>query len=74
VRPVDLIFVHLVESGTVAMAAIVKPAEELITENAAFIADALKDANIPALMMALIHLTGDTGLLDGEIRPRDNHS
>jgi 4-hydroxyacetophenone monooxygenase len=53
------------------MIEIVKPAEQLVTEDAAFIAHALEDANIPSLILALIHLTGDTGLLDGDIRPSE---
>ena len=34
------------------------------------IAAALRHANVPTLMMSLIHLTGDASLLDGPIRPR----
>jgi 4-hydroxyacetophenone monooxygenase len=34
------------------------------------IAAALAEASIPTLMMSLIHLTGDTSLLDGAIRPQ----
>ena len=34
------------------------------------IAAALEHANVPALLVTLIHLTGDLGLLDGPIRPR----
>ncbi len=44
-------------------------AEAPITEDDAFIAEALESASIPTLMMALIHITGDPGLLDGPIRP-----
>lgn len=40
-----------------------------ITEDDAFVARALERASIPTLMMSLIHLTGDTSLLDGPIRP-----
>jgi 4-hydroxyacetophenone monooxygenase len=40
-----------------------------ITVNDATIAQALEDANTPSLMMALIHLTADTSLLEGDIRP-----
>jgi 4-hydroxyacetophenone monooxygenase len=47
---------------------IARPREEPITENDAFIARALEDANIPALMASIVHLTGDTSLLDGPIR------
>jgi 4-hydroxyacetophenone monooxygenase len=48
----------------------IKPADESITEDDAFIARALECANIPTLMMALVHLTGDTSILDGHIQPR----
>ena len=44
-------------------------AEAPITEDDDFIAAALESASIPTLMMALIHVTGDTSLLDGPIRP-----
>lgn len=47
----------------------IKPADERITEDDAFIAHALESANIPALMMSLVHL-GDISLLDGDIRPK----
>lgn len=30
---------------------------------------ALQEANIPSLMCALVHLTGDTSIVEGEIRP-----
>jgi len=33
------------------------------------IATALEDANVPSLMMAMVHLTGDTAILRGDIRP-----
>ena len=46
------------------------PAEEKITENDAFIAEALNSANVPTLMMAMVHVTGDMSLLDGPIKPR----
>ena len=40
-----------------------------ITEDDAFLARALERASIPTLMMSLVHLTGDTSLLDGPVRP-----
>lgn len=40
-----------------------------ITEDDEFIAAALRHANVPTLMMSLVHLTGDASLLDGPIRP-----
>lgn len=44
-------------------------APEPITESDAEIARALESANIPSLMAAIVHLTGDTGILRGRIRP-----
>jgi 4-hydroxyacetophenone monooxygenase len=41
-----------------------------ITADDAFIERALQDANTPSLMAAIIHLTGDTSLIDGPIRTR----
>ncbi|MDZ7782008.1 MAG: NAD(P)/FAD-dependent oxidoreductase [Halioglobus sp.] len=40
-----------------------------IPEDDALIARALEDASIPTLMMSMIHMSGDTSLLDGPIRP-----
>jgi 4-hydroxyacetophenone monooxygenase len=40
-----------------------------ITEDDETIRAALAEANIPALVPALVHLTGDPSILDGEIRP-----
>jgi 4-hydroxyacetophenone monooxygenase len=48
----------------------IRPVAEPITEDDAFLAEALECASIPALMMSLIHLTGDASLLRGPIRPR----
>src|SRR5579871_1156552 len=47
-----------------------KPAEQRITENDDFIAQALRSANVPTLMMSMVHVTGDMSLLDGPIKPR----
>ena len=47
-----------------------QPAEKPVTESDEFIARQLEDASIPTLMMSLIHLTGDTSLLRGAIRPK----
>ena len=47
-----------------------QPAEKPITESDEFIAQQLEGASIPTLMMSLIHLTGDTSLLRGAIRPK----
>ena len=43
---------------------------EPIVEDDETIRAALKDANIPALMVSLVHLTGDMGIVRGEICPR----
>ena len=40
-----------------------------IPDDDAQIARALEDASIPTLMMSIIHMTGDTSLLDGPVRP-----
>jgi 4-hydroxyacetophenone monooxygenase len=45
------------------------PADQVITEDDDFIARALEHASIPTLMMSMIHMSGDLGLLEGEIRP-----
>ncbi len=52
------------------MTADIKAAEIAITEDDVFLAKVLEDASIPTLMMAMVHLTGDTSLLDGPIRPK----
>lgn len=41
-----------------------------ITEDDSAIAAALESASIPTLMMSLIHITGDTSILEGPIRPK----
>src|SRR5688500_18144844 len=46
-----------------------RPADEPITESDAFITEALRHASIPTLMMSLVHVTGDTSLLRGSVRP-----
>ncbi len=40
-----------------------------ITEDDDAIASALESANIPTLMMALVHITGDASIIRGDIRP-----
>src|SRR5579863_3527409 len=47
-----------------------QPAEKKITQSDEFIAAQLEGASIPTLMMSLVHLTGDTSLLKGSIRPK----
>ena len=42
---------------------------EAITETDDVIETALLDANVPALMAALVHVSGDVGILDGVIHP-----
>ena len=44
-----------------------------ITDDDAAIAAALRDVSIPTLLVSLVHLTGDTGILDGELRPQGNY-
>ncbi len=46
------------------------PSPAPITEDDAFLERALERASIPTLMMSLVHITGDTGLLRGPIRPQ----
>ncbi|HEY1492222.1 MAG TPA: NAD(P)/FAD-dependent oxidoreductase [Steroidobacteraceae bacterium] len=46
------------------------PAEKPVTESDEFIAQQLAGASIPTLLMSLIHLTGDTSILRGAIRPK----
>ena len=45
------------------------PCDEKITEDNASIAAALENTSIPALMMSMLHMSGDTSILDGEIKP-----
>ncbi|MGZ4703826.1 MAG: NAD(P)-binding domain-containing protein [Acidimicrobiales bacterium] len=40
-----------------------------ITDDDETIAAALEDVSVPALMMSMIHMSGDTGLLRGDLRP-----
>ncbi len=40
-----------------------------ITDDDETIAAALEDVSVPALMMSMIHMSGDTGLLQGALRP-----
>ena len=46
------------------------PAGLPITEDDATIARALEDVSIPALLMSMLHMSGDASLLRGPIRPR----
>jgi 4-hydroxyacetophenone monooxygenase len=41
-----------------------------ITDDDATIAKALEDVSVPTLMMSMIHMSGDTSLLDGSLRPQ----
>ena len=43
---------------------------DAITEPDAFIKAALEEANIPALMVSLVHVTGGMGIIRGDIRPQ----
>jgi 4-hydroxyacetophenone monooxygenase len=47
-----------------------RPAEQPITESDEFIERALQHAGVPALMMSMIHMSGDASLLDGPVQPR----
>ena len=42
---------------------------EPVTQNNTAIAAALEDADIPSLMLALVHMTGDLSILRGDIKP-----
>ncbi|MCR9106815.1 MAG: NAD(P)/FAD-dependent oxidoreductase [Gammaproteobacteria bacterium] len=43
--------------------------QTMIDADDATIAAALEHASVPTLMMCMVHLTGDTSLLDGPVRP-----
>jgi 4-hydroxyacetophenone monooxygenase len=45
------------------------PAIAPITEDDAFIAEALKHASIPTILMSMVHITGGTGILEGPVKP-----
>ncbi len=47
-----------------------EPAHTPITEGDAFLAEVLEHASVATLMMAIVHLTGDAGILTGPIRPQ----
>ena len=47
----------------------INPAGEPISDDDATIARALEEASVPCLLMAMIHMSGDATLLDGELRP-----
>jgi 4-hydroxyacetophenone monooxygenase len=53
----------------VAMVDKIRPADELITDSDEDISSMLEGANALALLMSVIHLTGETALLDGRIAP-----
>ena len=42
--------------------------EDIIVDNEA-LEEALKSSNVPALMLAMVHLTGDASIIRGETRP-----
>jgi len=46
-----------------------RPAEAPVREDDAFLEAALAHASIPTLMMSIVHLTGDSSLLRGDVRP-----
>lgn len=41
-----------------------------ITEDDETIRQALEDVSCPALLMSIIHMTGDASILDGDLRPQ----
>jgi 4-hydroxyacetophenone monooxygenase len=47
-----------------------QPAEKPIVEDDATIARMLEHASVPTLMMSIVHVTGDTSILRGAIRPK----
>jgi len=47
-----------------------QPVAAPIHEDDAFLAKVLESASIPTLMLSLVHITGDTRLLRGSIRPK----
>src|SRR6188768_2976841 len=44
-------------------------AGKIITDDDATIAAALQDVSIPTLLLSMIHMSGDTSILDGPLRP-----
>src|SRR5215468_4074748 len=52
------------------MAQRIDPAGRPIRDDDATIARALEDVSIPALMVSMVHMSGDASLLRGPIRPR----
>jgi len=52
------------------MTRLLQPASAPISEDDAFIASALESASIPTLMLSMLHITGDTSILRGAIRPK----
>jgi 4-hydroxyacetophenone monooxygenase len=52
------------------MSHVVEPALDPIAADDSVIARALESASIPTLMVALVHVTGDTSILRGRIRPK----
>ncbi|MGE4608358.1 MAG: NAD(P)/FAD-dependent oxidoreductase [Myxococcota bacterium] len=49
---------------------VIAPAQASLTDDDAIIAQALERASVPALLMSMIHITGDTSILTGSIRPQ----
>lgn len=47
----------------------IAPCEEQITEDDATIAAAIESASVPALMLSMLHMSGDNSILDGPIKP-----
>jgi 4-hydroxyacetophenone monooxygenase len=49
----------------------IHPAGVSITDDDATIAAALEDVSVPALMMSMVHMTGDTSVLRGPVATAD---
>ncbi len=47
-----------------------RPADQTIIEDDAFIAAALEEASIPALILSMVHVTGDDSILRRPVRPK----
>ncbi len=48
---------------------VIAPAQESLCDADAVIAQALEHASVPALLMSILHITGDTSILTGPMRP-----
>ena len=53
------------------MASRTLPADHPVTQSDEFIAEALEHASVPALMLSMMHMSGDLSGLDGDIKPAE---